>query len=158
MDEHEINVRRPLFDRLVDSEPRVAREARPLRTLDRAGLKQSVHRELELLFNTRSPDPVHRIPIRERSVIDYGIPDLGSYSARNDDHRVELAEIMRRAAVTYEPRLTDVRVRLVPIPGRDLALAAHIEASMMIEGVPEPVSFEVVLQMREGKVNVDVGA
>jgi len=155
MDEHDINVRRPLFDRLIDDEPRGS-EARPLRTLDRAGLKQSVRRELELLFNTRSPDPAHRIPPGERTVIDYGIPDLGSFSPQNQDHRVELAEIMRRTASVYEPRLADIRVRVVPVPGRDLALAAEIDASVMIEGVPEPVSF--VLQMREGKVHIDVGA
>ena len=157
MEEREINVRRPLFDRLVDSEPRDPHEVRPLRTLDRAGLKQSVRRELEQLFNTRCPEPAHRISTNDRTVIDYGIPDLASYSPQNQDHRVELAEIIRRAATAYEPRLADIRVRVVPIAGRDLALAVRIEAAVIIAGVPEAVSFEVVLRMDEGKANVDVG-
>jgi type VI secretion system protein ImpF len=156
MDEHEINVRRPLFDRLVDTEPRVDREPRPLRTLDRASLKESVRRELELLFNTRSPVPVHRIPGEPRSVINYGIPDLGVYSPQNPDHRVELAEIIRRAAMVYEPRLVDIRVRIVPVPGRDLMLRAQIDGAVLIDGVPEQVSFE--MQPRDGRVQVHVGA
>lgn len=156
MDEHEINVRRPLFDRLVDTEPRVDRESRPLRTLDRAGLKESVRRELELLFNTRSPVPVHRIPGEPRSVINYGIPDLAVYSPQNPDHRVELAEIIRRAAAVYEPRLVNVKVRIVPVPGRYLAVGAQIEGAVVIDGVPEQVSFE--MQPGDGRMRVHVGA
>ena len=155
MEEREINVRRPLFDRLVDSEPRDPHEVRPLRTLDRAGLKQSVRRELELLFNTRSPSPAQRPSGYEQSVIDYGIPDLAAFSAGNPDHRAQLAEAMRRAAAFFEPRLHEIRIRLAPEPGRDASLGAQIEASVVIDGVPEPVSFEIVLERSSGKVRVD---
>jgi type VI secretion system protein ImpF len=171
MDERKINIRRPLFDRLVDDEPRVGHEPRPLRTLDGLGLIESVRRELELLFNTRSPSPAHQLAAGERTVIDYGIPDFGSYSAANADHRRELAGIMREAAMLFEPRLHDLRVRLVPDvpepgrvvrggpePQREASLGAQLEAVILIDGVPQHLSFGVVLALREGKVHVHAGS
>jgi type VI secretion system lysozyme-like protein len=155
MDAHErIHVRKPLFDRLVESDFR----ADEGRTLDRAGLKQSVRRELEQLFNTRAPLPVHHLSSAQRSVVDYGIPELSTYSARNPDDRVLLGEMLRRAVSIYEPRLADVTVRVLPAPGDDLSLVARLEAVLFVEGVHEPVSFELQILMREGKVNFDAGA
>jgi len=148
----ETNVRSPLFDRLVDSN-RYEHEARPLRTLARAGLRQSVRRELELLFNTRSPAPAHRLT-SERTVIDYGIPDFGTFSPRNPDDRNRLADVLRRAATAYEPRLSDIRVHVVPIEGDAMQLAARIEATLLVDGVREPVSFEAGMDLREGRVTV----
>ncbi len=149
----ETNVRTPLFDRLVDRD-RFEDEARPLRTLDRAGLKLSVRRELELLFNTRSPVPSHRLTSAPRTVIDYGIPDLGTFSPSNADDRDRLADAMRRAAVAYEPRLAEIRVRVVPVENDALRLGVQIEAMLIVDSVREPVSFSAGIDFREGKVSV----
>jgi type VI secretion system protein ImpF len=157
MGERKIEVRTPLFDRLVDRDPRLRREVRPLRTLDRRGLRESVRRELELLFNTRCPFPAHRLAGRERSVIDYGIPDFSTFSPRSFADRERLADLLRRAVEAFEPRLADVRVHVEPLPGEDLALCGRIEAVLLADPVPEPVSFETVLLMREGKVAVHAG-
>jgi type VI secretion system protein ImpF len=150
-----IEVRTPLFDRLVDRDPRLRHELRPMRTLDRGGLKESVRRELEQLFNTRCPVPAHRLSVRERSVIDYGIPDFSTFSARNHDDRLRLAEILRRAIETYEPRLADPRVQISSAPGDDLSLIASIEATLRTDSVAEPISFTTVLEMKEGRVVVE---
>ncbi len=149
----ETNVRSPLFDRLIDGNPFERSEARPLRTLDLAGLKQSVRRELEVLFNTRSQPRAHRIPI-QRSVIDYGIPDFGTFSPRNADDRDRLADTLRRAASAYEPRLKEIRVRIDPIENDAMHLRATIEAMLVVEGVQEPVSFEASMDLREGRVTL----
>ncbi|HEX9983250.1 MAG TPA: type VI secretion system baseplate subunit TssE [Thermoanaerobaculia bacterium] len=150
-----IEVRTPLFDRLVDRDPRLRHELRPMRTLDRRGLKESVRRELEQLFNTRCPVPAHRLSARERSVIDYGIPDFSTFSARNLDDRLRIAEILRRAIETYEPRLADPRVHITSAPGDDLSLVASIEASLRTDSVAEPISFTTVLEMKDGRVVVE---
>ncbi|HKO58950.1 MAG TPA: type VI secretion system baseplate subunit TssE [Thermoanaerobaculia bacterium] len=153
-----MNVRTPLFDRLVDRdpqpEPHLQRELRPMRTLDRRGLKKSVRRELEQLFNTRCPVAQHHLLGRQRSVIDYGIPDLAIFSARSHDDRLRIAEILRQAIVAYEPRLIDPRVVVEQVPGEELALMARIEARMITDTVPEPVLFLSVLQLKEGEVSV----
>jgi type VI secretion system protein ImpF len=158
MGERKIEVRAPLFDRLVDRDPRLRREVRPLRTLDRRGLRESVRRELELLFNTRCPFPAHRLAGRDLSVIDYGIPDFSAFSPRSFEDRERLADLLRRAVEAFEPRLARVQVRIEPVPGDDLALQGSIAALLLTEPVPEPVSFETVLQMKEGKVEVHAGA
>ena len=137
----------PLFDRLVDRDPRLRHEMRPMRTLDRRGLRESVRRELEQLFNTRCPIPAHRLPIRERSVIDYGVPDFSVFSPRSYDDRVRLAELLRRAIEAFEPRLIDVQVSLEPHPGNDLSLLGLIEANLLTDMVAEPVSFETVVRI-----------
>ena len=153
-----IEVRMPLFDRLVDRDPRLPHELRPTRTLDRRGLRESVRRELEQLLNTRCPFPAHRLPIGKRSVIDYGVPDFTVFSARSFDDRVRLAELLRRTIEAFEPRLIDVQVSLELMPGNDLALLGFIEAKMLTDLVPEPVSFETALDLKEGKVEVHAGA
>lgn len=153
-----IEVRMPLFDRLVDRDPRLRHELRPSRTLDRRGLRESVRRELEQLLNTRCPFPAHRLPIRERSVIDYGVPDFSVFSARSYDDRVRLAELLRRTIEAFEPRLVDVQVSLEPYPGNDLSLLGIIEATLLTDMVPEPVSFETSLDLKEGKIEVHAGA
>jgi type VI secretion system protein ImpF len=158
MGERKTDVRTPLFDRLVDRDPRLRREVRPLRTLDRRGLRESVCRELERLFNTRCPIPAHRLAGRPRTVLDYGIPDLSGFSPRSEEDRGRLADILRRAVEAYEPRLAGVRVRLDPAPGDDLALSGSIHAILITDSVPEPVSFLTVLQLKEGEVQVHAGS
>ena len=153
--DRKVEVRMPLFDRLVDRDLFLRRELRSMRTLDRRGLKESVRRELEQLFNTRCPVPAHRLEIRARSVIDYGIPDFSTFSARSYDDRLRLAEVLRRAVEAYEPRLAQVRVEVEPSPGDEFALLAHIDAVLLVDGVPEPVSFTTTLQTKEGSAQVD---
>lgn len=158
MGEGTIEVRAPLFDRLVDRDPRQQRELRPQRTLGRAGLRESVRQELVRLLNTRCPIPAHRLGGRERSVVDYGVPDFSGLSARSYEDRGRLAETLRQAVVAFEPRLAEVRVRLEPVPGDDLTLAGRIEALLRTGAVPEPVSFMTVLQIKEGEVAVELAA
>ena len=123
-----------------------------MRTLDRRGLKESVRRELEQLFNTRCPIPSHRLRLRERSVIDYGIPDFSNFSPRRFEDRARLADVLRRAIEAFEPRLANVRVHVDG--GDDMTLVGIIEADLVVENVTEPVSFETVLQLKEGSVDV----
>lgn len=158
MSESTTSVRMPLFDRLTDDETWVSWEPRPRRTLDRQGLRQSVRRELEQLFNTRSPLPVHYVPAADRTVLDYGIPDLSEYSPRNPDDRTQLAEMLRRAIVAFEPRLGEVRVRISEQLATARTLVAQLEAVLIAEDVREPVSFELVVALNDGKVVVDGGS
>jgi|SRR5947207_9735445 len=156
MAERKVEVRTLLFDRLVDRDPKLRHEVRPMRTLDRRGLKESVRRDLELLLNTRCPLPAHRIPPRDGSVVDYGIPDFTALSPARFEDRGKLAEAMVRAINAFEPRLAEVQVRLDPVAGNEKSLAATIEAKLMVGRVAEPVSFATLLQLGDGAVEVFV--
>lgn len=137
-------VRAPLFDRLIDRDPGVQREPRPFRTLDRRGLRESVRRELERLFNTRSSLPADRLRDRERTVVEYGVPDLSVLAPGRQEDRQRLAAVLRETIEAYEPRLSDVRVTVdepSPEPARGQALTARIDAVLVVEEVHEPISF-----------------
>ena len=153
MADAKIEVSVPLFDRLVDRQLDLRREARPMRTLDRRGLKESVRRELEQLLNTRSPFPVHRLPPAERTVLDYGIPDFSMFSARRFADRQELAAMLRRAIEAFEPRLADVQVRL-DMSADDSALMGHITATLVVDRVAGPVTFDLMINPAEGRIGV----
>lgn len=156
MGDEKIEVRAPLFDRLVDRDLRLPRELRPMRTLDRRGLRESVRRELEQLFNTRCPVPAHRLAGRERTVIDYGIPDFSTFSPRSFDDCKRLESVLREAIERYEPRLANVRVHIDPIKDGDpFALSAEVRADMIVDRVPEPVSFLTLMQLKDGGVAVE---
>jgi type VI secretion system lysozyme-like protein len=149
-----IEVRRPLFDRLVDVDPS-GEELTPMRTLDRRGLKQSVRRELQTLFNTRCPFPARWLSGRQRTVIDYGIPDFSHLSPRNF-HDVRRIEALLRAAVeAFEPRLSAVRVTLRPVTDNERELVGTLEAQLIVDKVSEPVSFATAVNSQEGTVRVD---
>jgi type VI secretion system protein ImpF len=147
-------VRMPLFDRLVDRDRFLERELVQTRTLDRRGVRESVRREMEQLFNTRCPIPAHRLGSRPRTVIDYGIPDFSTFSARDPNDRARLAVILRKALEAYEPRLANVKVEIDALVGNDFSLDGTIQADLLIDGVPEPVLFTTALQIREGTVEV----
>lgn len=142
----------PLFDRLIDRELHFPKEVRPLRTVDPKGLRASIQRELARLVNTRVQLPLDRLERRLRTVIDYGIPDFGSFSARNHEHRDRLEVILARTIEAYEPRLEDVRVVLEE-PGTDATtLNGKIDAMLVLGEAREPISFATLLSADQGEI------
>lgn len=151
----EIHVRAPLFDRLTDFNPGSSGEPRPLRTLGRQGLRDSVRRELERLLNTRSSLPVDQLAQRpELTVLEYGIPDLSAYSAGDDDHQRLLAGVVARAVAAFEPRLREVRVAVVRLEDEQRSLRLRIDAVLTADEVAEPVSFPALMGLKSGRMEI----
>lgn len=149
--------RTPLFDRLVDREPWKTREAPPRRVLDRKGLRESVRRELERLFNTRSPLPSSRLADmapEERTVADYGIPDPSSFAPANPEDRRDIAEMLRRAVLAYEPRLSHVVVEARTLEDQPESLIFALGGALVVDGVPEPITFPIVFRHGRGEVRI----
>ena len=132
-----------LFERLVDLDPRQADEQDPARVLDPQALRQSVRRELERLLNTRSPLPAEALEGRERTTLEYGVPDFGHLQTRDTGAHRRIAEEVRRAVAAYEPRLRQVKVTVEPsaAPDRERRLAVRVDAMLVVGEVMEPVSF-----------------
>jgi type VI secretion system lysozyme-like protein len=139
-----------LFDRLVDMEPQSQKEVRPLRVLDKKGLKDSVRRELGRLLNTRRPIPLAS-PLEGKTVLNYGIPDFSALSPHSDDDRRRLETWMREAITNYEPRLVNVKVLVEPPAKDERSLTARIEGSLQLESIREPVAFSVVVRREAGR-------
>ncbi len=145
----------PLFDRLVDEQPGQRRESPPLRTLDAQGLRESVRRELEDLFNTRISSPAHPSAFRELTVVDYGIPDFAPLGPQNPDDASQLAALLQRVIQAFEPRLKEVEVKIDVARGGDRGMAATIQGFLDVGEVREPVSFPAFLRERASEVRID---
>ena len=143
-----------LFDRLVDEEPRKAGEGRPLRVHGEYSLRKSVQRELMRLLNTRCPGTRWPLDPEDRTVLDYGIPDFSWMSAASGSDLEELARTVEHAIAAYEPRLQQARITIKPSPGDRSAVRGEIHAMLLIDKVKEPVSFPLVIALKDGVIEI----
>src|SRR5262249_34119484 len=126
----------------------------------RRNQKAAVRRDLEWLLNTRRPidpppDGAQELP---RSLYNYGLPDITSMSVSSVDDREKLAQIMETALTTFEPRLANPKVQLVPTgEGKTHMLRFVIEGMLRVDPAPEFVSFDTVLETVNGAYDVKGG-
>src|SRR5262249_41022610 len=137
-----------VFDRLIDEDRHIRAEAPPTRLQSMRDLKAAVRRDLEWLLNTRRPidpppDGAQELP---RSLYKSGLPDITAMSVSWVDDREKLAQIMETALTTFEPRLANPKVQLVPTgEGKTHMLRFVIEGMLRVDPAPEFVSFDTVL-------------
>lgn len=149
-------VRASVLDRLIDEEPGGQPERPPFRAQTRAEYGRSIQRDLYWLLNTRNTARVHGEAAPEgRSVLEFGLPDFTHYGPGSWDDRQRLARQIRETIDAFEPRLKVRRVMVEPMEGQHRALVAYIEALLLGDAVPEPVSFRLVLNPSEGSVTVN---
>lgn len=133
-----------LFERLVDLAPG-QREPMPFILHDRDGLKASLAFELERLLSTRVPVAVDVLAGRERSTVDYGIPDGALTTPADPEARGRLATQIVQAIAAFEPRLAEPVVAMRLMDGRGDALVAEISGWIVMDGQREPVCFAIPL-------------
>ena len=133
-----------LFERLVDLDPGRG-EAPPFVLHGRDGLRASLAYELERLLSTRVPVAVEVLAGRQRTTIDYGIPDGALTVPADPGGRQRLAEQVRLAILAFEPRLHEPTVSMRLAEGRGDSLVADISGWLEMGAQREPVSFAVSL-------------
>jgi type VI secretion system protein ImpF len=146
--------RASLIDRLVDYQPAIRRERRPLRTLNRKQLREAVRRDLTWLLNTRTSLPASRFDRGNLTVIDYGMPDFGTYFIASEPDRERLVRRVIRAITAFEPRLQKVGVSIHPVQRNEKNLKIVIDAVIVVDTVRTPVSFLTVFQDRAGTMEI----
>lgn len=119
-----------LLDRIKHPDREDRRSVDP----DLGRLAQSVLRNLERLLNSRHGSA----PTRS----DYGIPSLEDVLHGGTDALRDLTAEIKRSIETYEPRLRNVRVRLVPKGEDETLLRFDITAELSIGGRRSRVHFE----------------
>ena len=147
----------PLLDRLIDFEPRNPNEAPFSRAQTVRLLKESLRRDLEWLLNSRRiavpPDPA--LTELNRSLYQFGLPDLTSFSIANPRDRSSVLRVLQHTISIFEPRLSNVRV--VPVEDTELGsrtLRFRIEAWLQMDPAPEVIYFDTVLQLMSGEVKI----
>lgn len=151
--ESEVRIKPSVFDRLLDFEPDLTREAPKSRAKSLRELKQAVRRDLEWLLNSRSyPDTIaETLEEVNKSVAIYGLPDFTGNGIKNPDEQRRLVHSLERAIEIFEPRLMDVKVWLEPINEIDRSMRFRIEAQLRVDPIPEPVTFDTILELGRGE-------
>ncbi len=112
-------------------------------------LHAAVRRDLESLLNARRrrrPLPALLSEL-STSVLNYGIPDPASGAYAVPELRQALVREVEATIRRFEPRLTKVSVVLVADKdGLGSTLRLKVDAVLRADPVPEPVSFETLLE------------
>lgn len=148
---HSEKAKSSLLECLVDDFPLEARDSRSVRTTSPEEMEGLIRRDLLWLFNTRTPIGPEEFDTAELTVLEYGIPDFGGSFPANPADRVVTARRLKRGIDAYEPRLSDVRVKVWPIPENEKRLAVTIEADMLLERTRVPFSFDTILDDARGQ-------
>ena len=150
-------VRLPLLDRLLDADPGSPRDAPVSPAMALESLRAAVRRDLEALLNARRrrwPLP-NTAPELVVSALGYGIPDATSGTYAMSERREELAREVERVIRRFEPRLQSIRVELRESGNElDRTLRLKVDAILRTDPVPEPISFETVIEAVSHEVRV----
>jgi type VI secretion system protein ImpF len=143
-----------LFDRLLQGD-----SIETDRNVDRAmrELRESVRRDLEILFNTR---PRH-LPVDpqldelKQSIITFGLAELQgkhlSTPAQQKQFEIYLQTIIRR----FEPRFRDLVVTLTPSSDSlDRIMRFTIQAVLETDGVSEALIYDTVIDPVTGALKI----
>lgn len=123
-------------------------------------LKSAVRRDLEWLLNSRRicDPPDEAIKEVNRSVYIYGLPDLSALSMAAAADRSKLVRQILATINMFEPRLANVRLVVVDSPDsakKDVRL--RVEAMLRMDPVPEPISFDTVIELKSGNCHLTGG-
>jgi len=134
-----------IFERLAQPLDRQGNPVAVARTHDIKALRSSVERELRCLLNTRVALDIDTLEGRERTTIDYGLPDLSAFPLGNSEAMQRLVRHVSRTISVYEPRLRVHEVALEPLTRRGDALLARVSGNIEVGTIVEPVLFDIAV-------------
>jgi type VI secretion system protein ImpF len=145
-----------VLDRLIDQEPERKLEPPLTRARSLRELKAALRRDLEWLLNTRrtieeSPASLKEL---ERSLYNYGLPDVSSLYLRSSNDQGTLLKAIRVAINYFEPRLLNIKVALEPAAADARVIRFSIEGLLRMDPAPEHVFFDTMLEPMSGQYQV----
>jgi type VI secretion system protein ImpF len=119
-----------------------------------------VRRDLEWLLNTRRicDPPEEGLKEVNSSVYTYGLPDLSALTMAASGDRNKLVRQILSTINLFEPRLANVRLVMIETPDsakKDVRL--RVEAMLRMDPVPEPISFDTVIELKTGNCRLTGG-
>jgi type VI secretion system lysozyme-like protein len=132
-----------IFERLAQPLDLSGADTAVARVHDAEGLRNSVREQLTQLLNTRVPFDIDTLEARERTTIDYGLPDLSAFPLGNSEAMSRLARHISRTIAVYEPRLCVRDVILDRPVGLERAVVARVIGDIKVGAVIDPVTFAI---------------
>lgn len=149
-----------LLDRLADDEPGVTQESRDRRVLSVQRLREVVLRDLTWLLNAVNLTAVNDLedyPAVERSVLNYGLPDMAGHTVSGVD-LMELEQLLRRAIIEFEPRILrdtlSVKLLFNESEMNHNAMTFEIQGDLWAQPVPLHMYLRTELDLEIGTVKV----
>jgi type VI secretion system protein ImpF len=146
-----------LVDRLTDLAPSVRLDPSATRDASERAYRASVQRDLEWLLNSRRtmhPAPPG-LPETRASAYEYGLVDTTALYVGSVDGRRSLQAAVEDTIARFEPRLANVRVRLVDADQKSAPqLRFVIEGLLRMDPNPEQVVFDSVFDTVNGEYAV----
>lgn len=149
-----------LLDRLTDKDPTKTQESRNDRVLSIRELRAIVLRDLAWLFsctNLAATVDLEDFPEVERSVLNYGLPDLSGQSIASLKTGM-LERMLDQAIRTFEPRILPKTLKvkiLPPDPERSgNALTFEIDGDLWAQPLPQHLYLETKLDLEVGQAEI----
>ncbi len=154
--DYEDRVTLSVIDRLLDYEPDISHEPPASRSKSLRIFRQAVRRDLEWLLNTRQiagglPEGLEEV---NKSLAAYGLPDFTAANSEDSGDQARVRYAIEELINIFEPRLQDVTVTIEPPRDASRALRFRIDALLMVDPAPEPVTFDTTLELTSGEYEV----
>ena len=156
MSDDENIARAGIFERLIDNEPFQKKDPTPMRTFNTRELMVSVALNISHLLNTRSSYNFDELEKMERSVLNFGIPELTYQSLGGESDKNKISKIIKDTIMFYEPRLKNIMVTCMSETSCD-KIFFQIDGEYTNEYFAQPVSFPISIENIYEKVIVNVG-
>lgn len=143
-------VTQSLIDRLCDTDDWPVTRQQSMRQY-----RESVKRDVEYLLNTRCP-PIEDLALYPKaagSVVNFGLPDLSSYSESSTDQNALLAAMLQTLR-RFEPRIQNPRVVVTRPDMLSRSIRFHIEGRIRFDTTVENIEFDTVLELTRGEYEV----
>ena len=137
-----------LLDRLTDLKPAESKESSSHQSMSQTQFKEAVIRHLGWLLNSVALDVcqnLEKYPEVQRSVINFGLPDMSGHTSSNVDART-METAIRKAIQLFEPRIirNSLKVKVHSNPDTMSHNSLVFEIAGSVFGQPSP--FQVVLK------------
>jgi type VI secretion system protein ImpF len=157
---HKERLQPSLLDRLTDEEPGEKQETREKRVLSPVRLRESALRDLGWLFNTTQLSAVQDLsgyPEIQRSVLNFGLPDLAGRTASGIDV-TRFEALLKQAIWDFEPRLLRNTVTVRLIVNQDEmshnAMSFIVEAELWSQPIPLQLYLRTEIDLENGTASV----
>lgn len=148
----------PLFDRLSQAVPGEPGDLSETWTLDEQALRASVRHEVAQVLGTRCPLSLEEeaaLEPAERSVLDYGLPDVGTLGLASAEEVHRLERLIAHTVQAFEPRLEHLQVSVqAPATGGSPPVA-HLTARLVGDPAAQALSLPLRLDRSGRLVEVD---
>ncbi|GMR16052.1 MAG: type VI secretion system baseplate subunit TssE [Gammaproteobacteria bacterium] len=151
-------LRPSILDRLFDDEPDNKNEIDQGQHQKLKQLRASVRRDLENLMNARFRvmEPAEEYLQLEKSLLNYGLPDLATINITDIEKRKEFTSKMEKILREFEPRFKDVNVSYLDNnDNTDRTLRFRIDATLYADPSPEVVIFDSILEPVTRSISIE---